>query len=163
MAKNVVQSYQPLAGCTKGSIWGVAPELFAQLLRPICHPQSGLVPQRLWSNCSQNALERLEFSPPNGAPPERFDRVRQVSDRKPAWYSKNLQTSGVGREKSGFAAATRRKPGFWLKNLVLLPETRTKIVQNPENNSTNPVFSVCFLKPRFLLEKPGHVLEPAFL
>ena len=57
---------------------------------------------------------------------------------------------GGGQPKPG-SPATRRKPGFRLKNLVLLPETRTKNVQPPYKSSTKPVFSVLFLKPRFLL------------
>ena len=56
-----------------------------------------------------------------------------------------------GQQKPGFAPATRRKPGFRLKNLVLLLQTRTKTVQHPYKSSTKPVFSVCFLKSRFLL------------
>ena len=51
-----------------------------------------------------------------------------------SWYSKN------------------RKPGFRLKNLVLLPESRTTPVQNPYKSSAKPVFFVCFFETRVFLK-----------
>ena len=51
-------------------------------------------------------------------------------------------TQKRGGGKPGFAPATRRKPGFQLKKLVLLPETCTQTIQNPQK---------CFLKTRLFL------------
>ena len=67
-------------------------------------------------------------------------------------------------EKSGAGSKNRALHLLLVENQVFGRRTwccflkpKPKTVQSPYKGSTPPVFSVCFLKPRFLLRKPGDV------